>query len=115
MTETLKGSLRTEVVIADEKGSGNANHRYLIRDNETGDTLGEINFQNGPIKEVGVNGISHEDLLAIVAHRLKCFQAGPFSCRENALALTKIQEALHWLAHRTSGRQERGVEGTHQE
>lgn len=109
----IKGSLRTEVVIADAPGSGNANHWYLIIDNETEDIKGDICFQNGPIKEVGVNGITHEDLLAIVAHRLECFQSSEFSCRENALALTKIQEALHWLNHRTTNRQRRGVEGTH--
>ena len=112
--ETLKGSLRTEVVIADEPGSGNANHNYLIRDTETENILGEVIFQNGPIKEVGVNGVTNEDLLSIVAHRLQCFQTSQFACRENALALTKIEEATHWLAHRTAGRQARGVEGSHQ-
>ena len=36
---------------------------------------------------------------------------GDFACRENALALTKVEEALHWLNHRTADRQRRGVEG----
>lgn len=112
MKDILKGSLRTEIVIADEPGCGNANHAYLIRDIETENILGEIHFQNGPIKEAGVNGVTQEDLLAICQHRLECFQAGPFACRENALALTKIQEAIHWLSHRTTARQSRGVEGT---
>ncbi|NOV28030.1 hypothetical protein E5S69_31585 [Cupriavidus necator] len=71
-------------------------------------------FQNGPIPEVGVNGITQEVLLAIVADRLRSFQAGPFACRENALALTKIEEAQHWLQQRTIARMRRGVEGTHQ-
>jgi len=70
-------------------------------------------FQNGPINEVGVNGITQEVLLAIVADRLRSFQAGPFSCRENALALTKIEEAMHWLQQRTIRRMRAGVEGTH--
>jgi len=43
---------------------------------------------------------------------LRSFQAGPYACRENALALTKIEEAMHWLNHRTAERQARGVEGT---
>jgi len=72
-------------------------------------------FQNGDIdRGNNVNGITHEALLAILVHRLECFQAGPFACRENAIALTKLQEAQHWLHHRTRGRMERGVEGTHQ-
>jgi hypothetical protein len=73
-----------------------------------------ILFQNGPISEKGVNGITQEVLLAIVADRLRSFQAGPFACRENALALTKIEEAQHWLQQRTLSRMRRGVEGTHE-
>ena len=71
-----------------------------------------ILFQRGPVKEVGINGITEQVLLAIVADRLECFQNGPYPCRENALALTKIQEAMHWLHHRTIERVQRGVEGT---
>jgi hypothetical protein len=47
--------------------------------------------------------------------RLQSFQSGDFACRENALALTKLEEALHWLDHRTKDRQRRGVEGTSKE
>jgi hypothetical protein len=81
-------------------------------------TIGEeieyakVKFQNGPIKEFGVNGIHQEDLLVIVLDRLQSFQAGEFNCRENALAITKIEEALHWLRHRTDDRNKQGVEGT---
>jgi hypothetical protein len=70
-----------------------------------------LSFQNGPINEVGVNGITQEVLLAVVADRLRSFQAGPFACRENALALTKVEEAMHWLQKRTMDRMRRGVEG----
>lgn len=74
----------------------------------------DINFQNGPIKESGVNGISNESLLAIVEDRLLGFQSGQFACRENAIALTKLQEAMMWLQKRTRDRVARGVEGTNQ-
>jgi hypothetical protein len=74
----------------------------------------QIDFQNGPIKEAGVNGISNEALLAIVEDRLACFQSGEYACRENAIALTKIQEAMMWLQKRTRDRVSRGVEGTMQ-
>ncbi len=106
------------VNVRDEPGSGGANHIYGIEwdtpsgpDSTVAQTI--IKFQNGPIGEVGVNGISGEALLAIVEDRLKSFQAGPYACRENAIALTKIQEAMHWLHHRTRERVARGVEGTH--
>ena len=61
----------------------------------------------------GVNGITHEALLAIVADRLRSFQAGPYSCKANACALTHIEEAQHWLQQRTLDRMRRGIEGTH--
>lgn len=57
------------------------------------------------------SGLTQEVLLAIVIDRLRSFQAGPYSCRENALALTKLEEAQHWLLHRTRARMARGVEG----
>jgi len=103
----------TEVRVMDGPGQGNASHEYQIYEVENGENLGSIFFQNGPIKEVGVNGMHNEDLIAIVIDRLEGFQSGEYKCRENALALTKLQEAAHWLAHRTAGRQARGVEGTH--
>ena len=110
----LNDAIRINVL--DEPGQGNANHAYslsLIIDSE-GSTMegGDIHFQDGPIQEAGVNGISNEALLAVVEHRLQGFQSGDFSCRENALALTKLQEAIHWLHHRTRERIARGVEGT---
>lgn len=72
-------------------------------------------FQNGPVKEngEGVNGITHEVLLAVVIDRLQGFQSGPYKNRENAVALTKLEEALMWLHKRTRDREARGVEGTH--
>ena len=104
---------------ADAPGSGNASHFYTIESQELREAsqppsvMLPVRFQDGPIGEVGVNGISNEALLAIVEDRLKGFQGGPYACRENAIALTKIQEAMHWLHHRTREREARGVEGTH--
>lgn len=110
--------------VTDAPGAGGANHRYEIEGFNTATNDSDpvkqapisaltILFQNGPINEKGVNGITQEVLLAIVADRLRSFQAGPYACRENALALTKIEEAMHWLQQRTLARMRRGVEGTH--
>ena len=41
------------------------------------------------------------------------FQDGEYRCKENACALTHIEEAQHWLQQRTIERMRRGVEGTH--
>ncbi|WP_321955027.1 hypothetical protein [Burkholderia cenocepacia] len=106
---------KLNIDVLDDPGAGGANHLYAIDGyvGKSGHRTTLIEFQNGPIAEAGVNGITHEALLAIVADRLRSFQAGPFACRENALALTKIEEAQHWLQHRTLSRIRRGVEGTH--
>lgn len=101
---------RIEILVVDEPGAGGANHEYdVVLPNRRAT---RISFQNGPIAEEGVNGLTHEVLLAIVADRLRAFQAGPFACHENEVALTKIEEAMNWLHQRTRGRMERGVEGT---
>lgn len=60
------------------------------------------------------NGAFVEDIVAAAIGRLQFYQASKFSCRENALAITHLQEAAHWLDHRTRDRETRGVEGTHQ-
>lgn len=111
---------RILIEVTDEPGAGGANHEYRVTlpppENAAGVAAKswEISFQNGPINENGINGLTQEVLLAIVADRLRSFQAGQFACRENALALTKIEEAQHWLHSRTLARMQRGVEGTHQ-
>jgi hypothetical protein len=121
---------KLKITVADEPGAGGANHLYMIEGFDSGSNQScpfvkrhgqpalhsTILFQNGPINEVavGVNGVTHEALLAIVADRLRSFQKGPYSCKENACALTHIEEAMHWLQQRTIARMRRGVEGTHQ-
>lgn len=100
-----------QVAAIDKPGAGGANHVYDVKGPDRSRADHRIEFQNGPIDENGVNGVTQEVLLAIVIDRLRSFQAGPFSCRENALALTKCEEALHWLHSRTRARMARGVEG----
>lgn len=76
----------------------------------------EITFQNGLVdEESGPNGVFVETILKIARDRVKAYQGSRFSCRENALAITKIEEALHWLDHRTKDRLSRGVENKHEE
>lgn len=106
---------KLKIAVLDEPGAGGACHQYAVTDGDLPERVNcVINFQNGPIGEAGVNGVTQEALLAIVIDRLRSFQAGPFVCRENALALTKLEEAQHWLLARTRARMARGVEGTHE-
>ena len=102
----------TEVKSTDAMGDGGAYHDYEINClHDLNGTCATVRFQKGPVNEAGVNGCFMEDLLCICIDRLQCFQKGEFACRENAIALTKIQEAMHWLDHRTKDRQRRCVEG----
>ena len=107
----------TEVKVLDERGQGNANHHYQILSADEGPgtpraMFCEVNFQNGPIKEAGVNGVHNEDLLAIVLDRLVGFQSGRYNCSENSKAIVAIREAMCCLNDRTKERERRGVEGT---
>ena len=105
-----------EIHVLDEPGQGGACHRYEITNGDSPVQIDgcNIGFQNGPMKEAGLNGISGESLLAVVIDRLRSFQSGQFACRENAIALTKLEESLMWLQKRTRDRLARGVEGTDQ-
>ena len=109
----INSGMGVETLVMDERGVGGANHKYRVvsKDTNTPRVLGDINFQNGPIKEKGVNGVQNEDLIAICIDRLQGFQSGDFKCRENAIALTKLEEAFMWLKKRTNDRIDRGVEG----
>lgn len=100
-------------ITADEPDPANGNASHVYTCTFAGHTAA-ISFQHGPIKEVGTNGLTQEVLLAILTDRLRGFQSSPYACRENALALTKIEEAQMWLQKRTRDRLARGVEGTHE-
>ena len=97
-----------------EIGNGGAYHEYSVSTvQEPSDIVAMIKFQKGPRKEESsTNGVLDTDLLEIVRHRLQCFQKGEFSTRENAVALTHIEEALLWMNKRIEDRIERNVLGT---
>lgn len=106
----------TEVFAIDEPhATNNSNHLYRVRSKGQDQTLfADITFQNGPVKEAGINGLHNEDLIAVVIDRLQGFQDGKFRCRENAIAITKLEESLLWLNKRTHDRIARNVEGTNE-
>lgn len=115
---------KIRITVLDQQGAGGANHVYglsgmdFIRneaamktpdDQPEGDV--SIIFQCGGIAEHGVNGVTQEALLAIVADRLECFQAGPFASVYNQQALEHVKAAQDALQSRTRERMARGVEG----
>ncbi len=103
-----------KVEVLDALGHGGAHHEYSITTPPPNGVETRINFQNGPIAECGVNGVTHEALLAILIDRLECFQAGPFANLYNASALKHLVSAQGALLDRTRERMSRGVEGSHQ-
>lgn len=96
-------------------GPGGAHHFYSISPHSTelkrAINVAYLRFQNGPVKEVGVNGISMEALLAVLIDRVTDFQAGPYVCQDNAELLSHLSAALECCHKRTRDRVKRGVEG----
>ena len=74
------------------------------------DNVLTFTFQDGPIKEVGENGLQATDLLFFTKELFKSLNKA-FPCRENSLTITKIEEAIHWQDARTKDRESRKVEG----
>lgn len=109
-----------EVFAVDEPGQGNANHIYRITPIGCDDAGHEypshdIIFQNGPRKDPNsIPGVLDVDLLEIVYDRLLGFQNGEFACRENAMALGHIEDALLWMNRRVEDRLKRQVLGTNE-
>jgi hypothetical protein len=119
------------IEVIDSPGAGGACHEYsvrlriaagqknalrsgtsvLVEGSETTFELCRLSFQNGPIREAGVNGVTNEILLAVVIDRLRCFQGGLYPSPHNAAALAHCEDALMELQHRTRDRIKRGVEG----
>lgn len=71
-------------------------------------------IQDGPIGDVGINGIQVTGMLEYVKEVYKSLNAA-YPCRENSITITKIEEAIHWQDARTKDRETRGVEGQNKE
>jgi len=116
---TIQKRDRLNTVYRDgEEGPGGAYHEYDVYraddDPANGNSLIVVQFQKGPRADPNAqHGVLDEDLLEMVRDRLRAFQAGDFACRENAIALTHVEEALLWLNKRKEDRAERGVLGTY--
>jgi hypothetical protein len=90
----------------------NAPHHFNVHNIE-GDVITKVDFQKGPIKEAGVNGVTNEDLLHMVRLRIEGFQNSEFKSDDNQEALDHVIGAIAALERLTKKRIDRGVEGTH--
>lgn len=109
-----KNNNLNDIFVDDVAGVGNGRHHYTVCMKHDPDTfpapLLDIQFQSGPRHDDESKlGVLDSDLLEIVRHRLQCFQKGDYATRENACALTHIEEALMWMNKRAEDRAERGV------
>ena len=66
--------------------------------------------QDGPIQENGVNGCQVDTLIETAKLIIEGLNK-KFPCRENAMIITKLDEALLWSIKRKLDREKRGVEG----
>lgn len=86
----------------------------------------DISWQDGPLgwdynrntypAAVQPNGAFTEDVVLAVIQRLQFFQEAnnrKFACRENACAITHLEEALMWMQRRHDNRVGRKVQGEH--
>jgi hypothetical protein len=93
-------------------------HKYIAKNFENpsdGQTIQFIEKQpkeEGSTELITVNdGTTNEELLVVLLNRLN-YLNGKFPCRENSIAITKLDEALLWLNKRTADRVARNVKGT---
>ena len=88
-------------------GNWKSNDFIAINDDENVITF---KIQNGAIKENGVNGCQIDTMLEAVKLIVEGLNK-KFPCKENAMAITKMDEGLMWMRERTRERTIRGVEG----
>lgn len=103
--------VRVEEVLTIDGVEMNAATYYNVT-NEDGLELCQIDFQDGPVPEMGVNGVTNEALLSILIHRTEYLNK-LYACPENEQALAGMRVALEAFEARTRDRIARGVEGKH--
>ena len=128
--ETLKDVIKIgefDLIIMDD-----LRQKYPERFTETGnmdskwfeETIRPVNFiyvrhdknslsftiQNGPVKEKGINGCQVDTIIEAAKIIIEGLNKN-FPCRENSMAITKLDESLMWLEKRKKDRELRNVEG----
>lgn len=107
---------KIQIAAVDEQGSGGAYHLYELQTLPAVGTAYRTqmvfhHIEPGKPIPTEPNGFSNEAFLAVLLHRLECFQVGPFACAENEAALTAGRAMMAALQSRTLKRAAQGVEG----
>lgn len=110
MTEGALKRISKDDVVAVDHWEGSPDYQFTAVSNPE-KTVGFIRFQTGNPAD-GINGITIEALLEVIASRLDGFQQTEFNCAENAEALEKVLWARDTLYARTQRRKEDGTAGT---
>lgn len=92
-------------------------HRYELSNFEHKEKSQVIQFiekETTPDNELAtiLDGTTNEELLEVLINRMN-YLDNKFPCRENMMAIVKLEEALMWLNKRTADRIKRNVEGKH--
>jgi hypothetical protein len=93
-------------------------HKYELSNFENKDEQGQIlQFihkvplgKDSTELQTIADGTTNEELIEMLLNRMNYLQS-KFPCRENAMVITKLDEALLWLNKRTADRIKRNVEG----
>ena len=85
---------------------------YFLKDFKSGLYAQPVTFYKMNLDGTSQEGTTLEEMLRVSIERLVGLNQ-KFPCRENALAITKMEEAFMWLNKRTEDRKGRGVEGKH--
>lgn len=97
----------TEIINQDEKGF------YFLPDFNPEVPPQGVQFMLLNEDGTRTDGTTIEAVIGVALARVQ-FLNGKFPCRENSVAITKLEEALMWLNKRTEDRKSRGVEGKHE-
>jgi len=91
-------------------------HRYILNGCEDPRNTQEIQFiekasiyGSDQLKTLN-DGTTNEEVIQVLIDRLQHLNK-QHPCRENAISITKLEEALMWQEKRTANRKQRDVEG----
>lgn len=110
MTESSWKRISKDDVVAVDQCVGTPDYQFTASNNPE-KVVGYLRFQTGNPAD-GINGVTIEALLEVIASRLDAFQQTEFNCAENAEALEKVLWARDTLYARTQRRKEDGTAGT---
>lgn len=100
------------------KGASYELPTYVVGEDGLQDAQGiVINFVKGDKSNPETyrqDGVITESIIQLAKEFMETVNVGDLACRENAMVITKLDEALMWINKRAEDRKLRGVQGTYQ-